>query len=392
MKMSHKKDTLILKNHRALCEADEKKTALTKPLMPPMTFAEPLVKWFQENKRTLPWREDKDAYHIWVSEIMLQQTSIAAVISYYRRFMAVLPDMEHLAACPEEKLLKLWEGLGYYSRVKNMKKAAVLMTEKGLKNLPDDYEELRSLPGIGPYTAGAVASLAFGIPRAAVDGNVLRVLSRLSGSYADNMAAATKSFYEKELTKLMEESCLDPGELNEGLMELGEVICLPHGRPSCGICPLKTLCVSYSENLTAVLPVRVIKTKRRLERKTVFLLEAENNIALCKRSDSGLLAGLYEFPNTEGHLEKKEALSFAFSFFREENTGECPGEALSIEELGRTRHLFSHVEWQMSGYRIRLRKKMTCEKLIWLSKKDLLDKYPLPAAFDFYKEIWLSEE
>ena len=255
---------------------------------------EPIVKWYQGQEKTLPWKQDKEPYHIWVSEIMLQQTRIEAVKKYYIRFMKELPTIHDLANVPEEKLLKLWEGLGYYSRAKNLKKAAIQIEQKYNGKLPTSYIELLKLSGIGEYTAGAIASISYKEKIPAVDGNVLRVVSRVLASKEDVLLPETKRKITKKLLEIMPD---EPGDFNEGLMELGEKICLPNTVPLCEKCPIQEFCLANKENLTNEIPVRIKKQKRKIENKTVFLLKYKNEIAIRKREKTGILANLYEFPN-----------------------------------------------------------------------------------------------
>ena len=244
-------------------------------------IAEPLLEWFRENRRPLPWREDREPYHVWVSEIMLQQTRIEAVMRYYTDFMAVLPDIRSLSEIPEEQLLKLWEGLGYYSRARNLQKAAKAVTEQYGGVFPDTYDAIIKLPGIGEYTAGAIASICFNEKTPAVDGNVLRVLARVTGDARNVLDPATKKDFTAGLKQIMPET---PGEFNEALMELGELVCLPNGAPVCDRCPLRDRCAALRDGLTETLPVREKKTKRRQEEKTVLVIEdGEDRIAIEKR-------------------------------------------------------------------------------------------------------------
>ncbi|MDO4479215.1 MAG: A/G-specific adenine glycosylase [Lachnospiraceae bacterium] len=362
--------------HNATNKDDPEKM---KPRMPEGDIAHPLAAWFENVKRDLPWRRTKDAYRIWVSEIMLQQTTISAVIGYYERFLTALPTLKDLAACPDDRLLKLWEGLGYYSRVRNMKKAAIQLVEQGLDNLPADHKALLDMPGVGAYTAGAIGSLAFGLRYPAVDGNVLRVMTRLTASYADNLKPAVKSYYEKEMKSLLD-GCpdVDSGVFNEAIMELGETVCLPHGEVLCEECPLKHLCLTKAQGLQSELPVRVIKTKRRIEKKTIFLWEHEGRFAVRKRPETGLLSGLYEFPNTEGHLTEEAAVDFV------EKMG---GSVIAAERLKAGKHLFSHIEWQMIGYRVHVSKRPTGEDLCWATREEIFGKYAVPGAFDTYRKL-----
>ena len=257
-------------------------------------IVEPIVKWYQDQEKTLPWKQDKEPYHIWVSEIMLQQTRIEAVKKYYTRFMKELPTIQDLANIPEEKLLKLWEGLGYYSRARNLKKAAIQIEQEYNGKIPTNYTELLKLSGIGEYTAGAIASISYKEKVPAVDGNVLRVVSRAIASKEDVLLPETKRKVTKKLLEIMPD---EPGDFNEGLMELGEKICLPNTVPLCEKCPIQEFCIANKENLTNEIPVRVKKQKRKIENKTVFILKYKNEIAIRKREETGILANLYEFPN-----------------------------------------------------------------------------------------------
>ena len=257
-------------------------------------IVEPIVKWYQKQEKLLPWKQDKEPYHIWVSEIMLQQTRIEAVKKYYTRFMKELPTIQDLAVVPEEKLLKLWEGLGYYSRAKNLKKSAIQIQENNHGKMPTSYVELLKLPGIGEYTAGAIASISYNEKVPAVDGNVLRVVSRVLASKEDVLLPETKKKITNKLLEIMPD---EPGDFNEGLMELGEKICLPNTVPLCATCPIQEFCMVNKENLTNEIPVRAKKQKRKIENKTVFILKYKNEIAIRKREKTGILANLYEFPN-----------------------------------------------------------------------------------------------
>ena len=257
-------------------------------------IVKPIVKWYQNQEKTLPWKQDKEPYHIWVSEIMLQQTRVEAVKKYYTRFMEELPTIQDLANVSEEKLLKLWEGLGYYTRAKNLKKAAIQIIEDYQGKMPTSYIELLKLAGIGEYTAGAIASISYKEKVPAVDGNVLRVISRVIASKEDVLLPETKRKIAKELLQIMPE---EAGDFNEGLMELGEKICMPNTIPLCEKCPIQEFCIAKKENLTAELPVRIKKQKRKIEKKTVFILKYKEKIAIRKRGKTGILANLYEFPN-----------------------------------------------------------------------------------------------
>lgn len=257
-------------------------------------IVKPIVKWYQEQKKILPWKQDKEPYHIWISEIMLQQTRIEAVKKYYTRFMKELPTIQHLAKVSDEKLLKLWEGLGYYNRAKNLKKAAIQIEENYKGQMPTSYAELLNLSGIGEYTAGAIASISYQEKVPAVDGNVLRVVSRVIASKDDVLLPETKKRITKKLLEIMPD---ESGDFNEGLMELGEKICLPNTIPLCEKCPIQQFCIANKENLTNEIPVRIKKQKRKVEKRTVFIVKYKDEIAIRKREKTGILANLYEFPN-----------------------------------------------------------------------------------------------
>lgn len=257
-------------------------------------IVKPIVKWYQEQKKILPWKQDKEPYHIWISEIMLQQTRIEAVKKYYTRFMKELPTIQHLAKVSDEKLLKLWEGLGYYNRARNLKKAAIQIEENYKGQMPTSYAELLNLSGIGEYTAGAIASISYQEKVPAVDGNVLRVVSRVIASKDDVLLPETKKRITKKLLEIMPD---ESGDFNEGLMELGEKICLPNTIPLCEKCPIQQFCIANKEKLTNEIPVRIKKQKRKIEKRTVFIVKYKDEIAIRKREKTGILANLYEFPN-----------------------------------------------------------------------------------------------
>lgn len=336
-----------------------------------------IVKWYQENKRSLPWRKEKNPYNIWISEIMLQQTRIEAVMGYYERFLENLPTVKALAEVDEEKLLKLWEGLGYYNRARNLKKAAQMVQEKYKGEMPKSYSELLELPGIGEYTAGAIASIAYDEPVPAVDGNVLRVVSRVVASKKDVLEAKTKKEFTEKLQKIMPKQA---GDFNEGLMELGERICLPNSEPICKECPLQEICLAKKEGLTAEIPVRNAKIKRKKEQKTVFLLECNNKVAIRKRESTGLLANLYEFPNVDGKLTKKEI---------EKVLQDWKLQVKSVEKVGTHHHIFSHVEWDMVGFKVSVEN--ANDEFIWVEKQELWEKYAIPGAFSKFREkLWIT--
>lgn len=335
----------------------------------------PLLHWYENHARILPWRERPEPYRVWISEIMLQQTRVEAVKSYFERFIKELPTVEALAAVPEERLLKLWEGLGYYNRARNLQKAAQRIVMEFGGQLPADYAALITLPGIGSYTAGAIASIAFGQPVPAVDGNVLRVISRVLASREDILKQSTKSRIERILAETMPEEAAS--SFNQGLIEIGAIVCVPNGSPKCGECPLASLCLARREGLLAEIPVRKPAPRRRVEKRTVCLIEYQNQVGLQKRPDSGLLAGLYELPNSLGHLQPG-CLAAAFSL-------PLP-QVAEIEELPAARHIFSHVEWHMIGYRVVLTQKLP-ECYLAVEKQQVKAEYALPNAFSRYTKL-----
>ena len=358
-------------------------------LLPNLRLGEigkPLVKWYRENRRNLPWREDVSAYKVWVSEIMLQQTRVEAVKPFYARFLKVFPTIESLANAEEDLLLKTWEGLGYYNRVRNMQKAAKQVMEEYQGIFPDEYEKIRGLTGIGDYTAGAIGSFAFGIPKPAVDGNVLRVYSRLLASYEDILKASVKERAAEELEDFIPEK--EASDFNQGLIELGATVCVPNGAPKCEICPLQGNCRAYELGIQLELPVKAKSKERRVEKKTILLLQDGESVAIRKRDTKGLLAGLYEFPNKEGHLTEDEALAY---------TREVGLQPLHIKTLTEGKHIFSHVEWHMIGYRIRVDElEKSCDsEMLFIHPEEIQRDYPIPAAFETYTkylEIKLGQE
>lgn len=344
-------------------------------------IAEPLLAWYDKGRRILPWREEPTPYHVWLSEIMLQQTRVEAVKPYYDRFLQALPDIESLAAVDEERLLKLWEGLGYYNRARNLKKTAQILVSEYGGQMPEDYEKIVSLPGIGSYTAGAVSSIAFGKARPAVDGNVLRILSRLRADDRDILNANVKKSVEEELADVMPVD--RPGDFNQALMELGAMVCIPNGAPKCDVCPWKELCRARAEGRTGELPQKAKKKPRSIEEKTILVIQDAERIALRKRPDKGLLAGMYEFPSMEGNCGEERVLAY----LRE--MGLSP---LRIRELPPAKHVFTHKEWHMTGFLIRVDElavrgeSQKKQGFLFVDPKETRTNYPIPSAFAAYAE------
>ncbi|MFR3786449.1 A/G-specific adenine glycosylase [Agathobaculum desmolans] len=328
----------------------------------------PLLTWYDEGHRELPWRTSPTPYHVWISEIMLQQTRVEAVRGYFTRWMQALPDIQSLAAAEEPLYMKLWEGLGYYSRVRNLHRAAVQVCEHYHGALPASYDALLALPGIGEYTAGAIASIAFGLPVPAVDGNVLRVASRLENDFTPITDPACKRAVRTRFAALMPAD--RPGDLNQALMELGATVCLPNGAPLCESCPIQHLCLGYHHGNAAILPVRAAKKARRIEHRTVLLLRYQGMVGLTRRPDTGLLAGLWELPSVEGTLSPAQ-IRRVFT----ERGWQC-AELLSLRPA---KHIFTHVEWHMTGYYVTL--SAPPNELTFVTPDALRTAYALPSAF-----------
>ncbi len=349
-------------------------------------IVKPLLTWYDGHARVLPWRENNHPYRVWVSEIMLQQTRVEAVKPFFERFLAALPDVQALARCPEDELLKLWEGLGYYNRVRNMQKAARVIVEEYEGRFPADYEKLLALPGIGYYTAGAIASIAFDIRMPAVDGNVLRVLSRVKASFDDILKQSVKTAMEREVQEIIPAG--RAGDFNQALIEIGAMVCVPNGKAKCGECPLAFCCRAKAKGIVDELPKKKAKKARRIEKRTVLVLREGNRVAIRKRPAKGLLAGLYELPNLDGCLREEEVLTQIRQW------GLAP---LRILPLAGAKHIFSHVEWQMTGYAVSLEETDDMEQsgLFFIDAEETEKKYPIPAAFAFYAgymDIVLGQE
>ena len=340
------------------------------------TLKELLLPWFLPRRRPLPWREEITPYRVWISEIMLQQTRIEAVIPYFHRFLDAFPTVAHLAAADDDRLNKCWEGLGYYSRARNLKKAAgVILTEHG-GALPRSEEELLTLPGIGPYTAAAIASLAFGLPAPAVDGNVLRVYARLTADGEDVTSPALR----RRVVEFLKSEYPEAGEecryMTEALMAVGQDVCLPNGRPKCEECPLCAVCRAHGAGKETAYPNKPPKKARRGEEYTVFLFRCGDRFALELRPKDGLLAGLWQFPNLSGHLSPEDARAVA------EGYGLSP---IGVTALPTAKHIFTHVEWDMVGYLVECEGES--DRFVFASPSEILATYPIASAFRAYRSI-----
>ena len=338
----------------------------------PFLIAQPLLHWFWANHRVLPFRSDPAPCHVWVSEIMLQQTRVAAAVPYYERFVQELPDIPALAACEEERLLKLWEGLGYYSRVRNLQKAARIVCEQYGGQLPGDLAALKKLPGIGDYTAGAIASIGFGIPAPAVDGNVLRVFARLYNDEGDIMQPAVKAATTQKV--MAQQPAEAPGDFNQALMELGALVCTP-GQPDCAACPLQALCLGRQSGNPARLPQKAPKKARKKCELTLCLAQdAAGRWLLQKRGEQGVLAGLWQPPVlAEEALDEKKALAAAQKLL--------PAAVLLKEKPLKAKHIFTHLEWHMTAYVMAAPCTPPPEGCVWASPAQLEQEYTLPGAF-----------
>lgn len=364
-------------------------------------IVEPLLSWYQLNKRSLPWRENISPYRVWVSEIMLQQTRVEAVKPYFERFLTELPTIRALADCPEERLIKLWEGLGYYSRVKNMQKAAKQIVEQYNGIFPQNYEQIKSLSGIGDYTAGAIASIAFDLPVPAVDGNVLRVLTRILLCSDDISSAKTKESFRQLL--LQAEPSPGAGDFNQSLMELGATVCLPNGAPQCLLCPLNRLCLAHLEKQETDFPVKSPKKPRKVQERTLFLFflsfddKIDGNVKtlLCRRKEKGVLSGMWEFPAVESLCSQQQAEEFVQNLF-----GGWKLQNITLTPAKPSKHIFTHIEWKMNCFVVSAR--ATDEQAISsllpdrflltdireLDTDNLDSSIALPSAFQAYRPLF----
>ena len=336
--------------------------------------------------RDLPWRDEPTPYHVWISEIMLQQTRAAVVRAYYLRFLDALPTIADLAACDDDALMKLWQGLGYYSRARNLKRAAETIVREHSGQLPSDFDALLALPGIGRYTASAIASFAYGQPRPAVDGNFLRVAARVTANGIDIAKDASKRALEAALAPSYPTG-RDAGYLNEAFMDLGATICLPNGAPLCHTCPAACLCLAHDRGTEQDYPVKAALKARRKESRTVLILSCGDRIAIRKRPAKGLLAGLWEYPNIDGKLTKRAV--------REQLTAEG-FRVRSIMPLPPARHIFSHIEWELTGWAVSVAERnesplLAAESdanapsaLLWVRREELAAAYSIPAAFGYF--------
>ena len=330
-----------------------------------------LLDWYAAGHRDLPWRQDRQPYHVWLSEVMLQQTRVEAVKGYYLRFLAELPDIAALAACPPDRLAKLWEGLGYYSRMRNLQKAAQVIVSEYGGAFPAEYEKIRGLPGIGDYTAGAVSSICFEKPEPAVDGNVLRVLSRVMDDAAPVTDAAVRKEYAARLREIYPAGRC--GDFTQSLMELGAVVCGPNGAPKCESCPLLQLCMAHARGTQLLRPVKAAKKEKRTEEKTVLILRCGAYTAVRRRPEQGLLAGLWELPNVDGKITAQEALSLA------ERWGAHPREL--IKSMEKT-HIFTHIRWEMRGFVIECA--AMPPEFVWADAVRFQEDVALPTAFRMF--------
>lgn len=338
-----------------------------------------LTEWYKKEARELPWRSDPSPYKVWISEIMLQQTRVDTVIPYFLRFINEIQTVQALSQIEEEKLLKLWQGLGYYNRALNLKKAAQIIAEKFGGSIPDDMRDLMSLPGIGVYTAGAISSIAFGKAVPAVDGNVLRIIARITASSEDIGNPKIKKQFEPVVTELLPAE--NTGDFNQALMDLGATICLPNGEPKCMICPVNGCCEAYRKGLTSEIPVISDKKARKILKKTVFLITYKGKAALRKRDENGLLPNLWEFPNVEGHLTGEQCDQVLIRWGI---------EASKITELPPSKHIFTHLEWHMKGYFVRVSELRDSPEFVWANKDEIKSRYSIPTAFkSFIKEATL---
>lgn len=341
-----------------------------------------LLEWYDSNRRILPWREDPSPYHVWLSEIMLQQTRVEAIKDYYTRFLKTLPTINALAAADEDLCTKLWQGLGYYSRVRNLHRAAVQIMDEHDGVMPKTAAELQKLAGIGPYTAAAIASICFDERIPAIDGNLLRVFSRMTGYDQDIKSGAAKSAAKQFYDEIFPQNRC--GDFNQALMDLGACVCLPNGVPHCDDCPWKEHCRSKAEGTCQKLPVVLPKTTRKVEYKTVFLIYYHGRLVLRRRPEKGLLAGLYEYPNTDGTLQASGISSYLQTL---------GFSAVRFHSLPEATHIFSHKEWHMTGWEILADEWEEFasgvpkqHELFLATESELRDIYSIPSAFSKFTE------
>lgn len=324
-------------------------------------FRENLIRWYREEKRDLPWRHTADPYHIWISEVMLQQTRVDTVIPYYERFTAAFPTIHDLAEAEEERLLKLWEGLGYYSRARNLQAGVKEVIENYNAKVPMSREEISTLRGVGPYTAGAILSIAYGVPEHAVDGNVMRVLSRVYGIEEDIALPKTRKIFEILVMDIIDQD--DPSSFNQGMMELGAVICTPQ-KPKCLLCPVREVCTAYDEGKETILPIKSKKTKTQAMNYNGYLLQRADGKWLVEQRGEGLLAKMWQFPLVSHQTE---------SWHREYGIN-----WLEVERLGEVHHVFSHLKWTIDVYQGKVEADETkAVKGVWVTEQEL-NKLPLP--------------
>jgi A/G-specific adenine glycosylase len=334
---------------------------------------ERLLPWYMENRRMLPWRRDREPYHVWLSEIMLQQTRVEAVRGYYERFLQALPDIAALANAQEDALLKLWEGLGYYSRARNLQKAAKQIMQQYGGAFPQTHAQILDLPGVGAYTAGAIASICFEQPTPAVDGNVLRVVSRLTELSAPISSQRVKNAVNEALAKVYPKGRC--GDFTQALMELGATVCVPNTLPHCPRCPMAQLCAANRAGTQRSFPLKEKKKPRRVQARTVFILRCGERLAVCRRPKSGLLAGLWQLPDVDAALDAHEALAQA------QDWGVKPS---GIEKLLHRTHIFTHVQWEQSGYYMRC--DVQDPRFTWVSPQELTQSIGLPTAYRHFLE------
>lgn len=333
-------------------------------------FAEALTSWYEANKRDLPWRESRDPYRVWVSEIMLQQTKVDTVIDYYKRFLTLYPTVFHLAEAEEQEVLKVWEGLGYYSRARNLHQAAKTVVETHNGVMPNNPKELGDLKGIGPYTKGAISSIAFGHPEPAVDGNVMRVLSRVL-AITDNISdQRTRKRFEHIVRELIMEA--DPSAFNQGLMELGALVCTPK-KPACLHCPVRKQCRALAAGNQEELPVKLKKKKQRLEKYVLLLLEDQSGrIAIEKRPNKGLLANMWQFPMVDQQLMAEQLLEEAVRHHYHQ-------EITLGDKIGEVNHIFSHIIWDLDVYRAKAIPTELKSELVYVLAEEL-EQYPFSVS------------
>lgn len=348
-------------------------------------FQHDLIEWFSNEQRDLPWRKDKNPYKVWVSEIMLQQTRVDTVIPYFNRFIEQFPTINDLADAEEEKVLKAWEGLGYYSRVRNLQSAVKEVKEKYGGKVPDTKAEISTLKGVGPYTAGAILSIAYGVPEPAVDGNVMRVISRILSIWEDIAKPSTRKTFETAIYELISHE--NPSYFNQALMELGALICTPTS-PSCLLCPVREHCHAFHEGVENELPVKTKAKKQRQVQLAAVVIHEDDKTVIHKRASSGLLANMWEFPT----VEVTSPFMFDKSYVEALMMEDLGVEVKLGQAVGKIEHVFSHLKWDIQVFEGELRAPIKENENLKVVSPEEIVEYPFPVPHQKIRKQYYEKE